>query len=443
MRRGRRLRSCVDRFHATADRFKATADRLKVTADRLKVTADRLKATAGHLKTIPGHFFSIRDSIHATPHGMNPTARRLRTPVSRVNPSVCRILVVSPMRKIVLAAFLIVPLVHCSSVVAFDFQNPGCKAQVVAPAANEVDVRYLGSGGVYIGWGGDKILLGPFFSKHSLVTAGPRYNQPDRERIRTHLPPETRDVAAILAGHSHYDHIGDVPVIAQEYATGAQIYVNTAGVHMLHGYADLRPRTHELLPDQEYPIAPSIRLRTTKSDHAPQLCRWRHWPCTFAFCDGNEVWDTPFEQHKLNEFCVGVPLAFTIELLDGARNVKYRIYYNDTSPDAPLGVPPAGDYDLAILAIPQYNHVAGYPEQVVAATHPKHVVISHFENFFEKSDGSWKFVANLSTKEVGRFIERFRHEAPFSPPVNDVCGAKGQGWTMPIPGEQMRFRVTR
>ena len=43
-------------------------------------------------------------------------------------------------------------------------------------------------------------------------------------------------VEAVFAGHSHYDHIGDLPVVLG-MADRAQVFVNRSGVHALAPYA--------------------------------------------------------------------------------------------------------------------------------------------------------------------------------------------------------------
>src|SRR5437870_6655535 len=69
----------------------------------------------------------------------------------------------------------------------FDYARPPCTSSLVAAAGEQVDVRYLGSGGVYVGWRGDAILLGPFFSNPRLVASLFGNLRHDRARIARHL----------------------------------------------------------------------------------------------------------------------------------------------------------------------------------------------------------------------------------------------------------------
>lgn len=335
----------------------------------------------------------------------------------------------------------------------FNFRDPPCQAAVTTPPAGAVDVRYLGSGGIYLGWHGNVILLGPFFSNPSLPAAQFGKLRHDADRIRQHMQNIAGgSVRAILVGHSHYDHLGDVPIVARQLAPTAIIYTNITGTKMLAAYHDLRGRTRTV--DESLPIHitdvtgnEAMRIHPVLSDHAPQLCSWRHWPCDFANCTLNDEWTTPFEQHNLRDFCGGQTYAYVIDLLDGGR-IRYRIYYNDAAAAAPLGIPTAAlsaehPYDLAIICMPSYDFVQGYPTMLLVTIKPRHVVLSHYENFFSKAEGRWEFVPLLTDAKADTFMRGLRESHAIInplPPTNTVCGPSTREWTMPVPAEQLLFR---
>jgi len=334
---------------------------------------------------------------------------------------------------------------------AFDFQHPPCQAGLSTPTPDLVDVRYTGSGGAYIGWRGSAILLGPFFSNPGLIAAQFRNLHHDEDRIRQHMQALAGvPVRAILTGHSHYDHIGDLPIVARQYAPQARIYTNSTGARMLAAYNDLKTRTEtidllkpmNIVDDTGKTI---FRIQAVVSDHAPQLCSCRHWPCDYADCEIDKDWTTPFEQHKLREFCGGQTYAFIIDLMDGDK-IQYRIYYNDAAANWPLGIPtgiPDHPYDLAIICMASFDFVKLYPSALLGAIKPRHVVLSHYENFFSKSEGRWEFVPLLTDAKAARFMRILRDSHAVTnplPPTNKVCGPSTREWTMPVPGEQMLFR---
>jgi len=333
----------------------------------------------------------------------------------------------------------------------FDYAHPPCTASLRPAQPDEVDLRYLGAGGIFLGWRGTAVLFGPFFSNPSLLANLFGNYHHDRERIAAHLRGvPLASVRAIVTGHSHYDHLGDVPVVAA-MAPEAGIYVNSTGTAMLGAYSSLQQRLHAVRPEEPFTIADAggaaaIRIRPVASDHAPQLCRSRRWPCNISACRVEQPWTSDFENQAPRDFCGGDTFAYVVDFLDGDGRVAFRLYYNDSAPEAPRGVP-AGDgvpYDVAILTVASYFHVHGYPEAVLAGVRPRYALLTHYEDFFSKSEGRWRFVALLSAKKAKRFVERAVSSGTISgelAPEPPVCGAAGAGWTMPVPGEQMRFHA--
>src|SRR5207253_7094115 len=128
--------------------------------------------------------------------------------------------------------------------------------------------------------------------------------------------------------------------------------------NMLAAYASLRSRAHAVRAGTPIEVtgaggAAVMRIYPIASDHAPQVCRSHRWPCHISNCSADAPWTRTFEEQKLRDFCGGETFAYVIDLLDGAA-VKFRIYYNDASPDAPRGVPTMSDgvpFDVAILCV--------------------------------------------------------------------------------------------
>lgn len=366
-------------------------------------------------------------------------------------------------RRFLLAITIAAALARCSSTMPgdvtsnhqpFDYASHDCQASLQAPKADEVDVRYLGSGGAYVAWRGDAILLGPFFSNPPLLANLFGRMRHDRPRIAAHL----RDVApasvrAIVTGHSHYDHFGDVPVVARDCAPSAEIFTNADGVAMLHGDPALYARARPVTAGKAFEVHAAdgrvvMRIHPIASEHAPQVCRSHRWPCHISNCHLQSAWNGTFEDEKLRDFCGGDAFAYVIDLLDGDA-VRFRLYYNDAAPDHGLGVPAMSDgipFDVAILCIASYHLVDGYPELVLAGTHPRYVVISHYEDFFSKSEGRWRFVPLLSGAGAKRFVTRMLATHAIANDLassKNVCGATGDGWSMPVPGEQLLFTARR
>jgi hypothetical protein len=337
----------------------------------------------------------------------------------------------------------------------FDFACPPCSPAEGPDADGMVTLRYLGAGGLYIGWQGDAVLTAPFFSNYSLFRVGLGRLAARKDAIEEGLAGIPVDrVHAILAGHSHYDHLGDLPVVAEEHARAARVYVNGAGFNLLAPYGlgerlgSLEDRLGEWLwvtgADGE---RRPIRFLAVRSGHAPHLFRY-HWR-------GGEVKEPltrKWDGGSIGRLRAGTTLAFVIDLMSpDFREVRYRIYYQDAASPAWQGEPPdvvmadGRPFDLAVLCMASYNRVVGCPAALLGKIKPRHVLITHYEDFFRPRGKPVRFVALLTNRLANGYLARVeeslaRGGPPPQGPMNPVCGPSGSEWTMPLPGETLYFQ---
>ena len=343
----------------------------------------------------------------------------------------------------------------------FDFRRPpecaGAAAGDESVAPHEVVVRYLGAGGLFVGWRGHGLLTSPFFSNPGLLRVGLRRMRSDEDAVDGGLRGvPVGSVGAILAGHSHYDHLGDLPAVAR-LASGAALYVNRSGANALAGHDPaLAPRLRPLdgfagewiqLRDARGAALP-FRVMPVRSSHAPHVFSLTLWGGETL--PGEKGWD----RRRYGALKAGQPFAFVLDLLeDGAQDarVRFRIYVQDAASQAPLGVPPeraAGDppYDLAVLCMASTQWVNGHPEELLGAIAPRHVLVTHYENFMRPWGPRRGFVPLLTRAVANGFLRRaaVALEAggvPPAPPSSRPCGPSSPRWTMPLTGEWLVFRA--
>jgi hypothetical protein len=346
----------------------------------------------------------------------------------------------------------------------FDFEHPPCAPAdrpSALPAGKEaVEVRYLGAAGLYLRWGDDAILLGPYFSNPGVLRVGLGRWRTDRlavERGLAGLPISA--VEAIFAGHSHYDHIGDLPVIL-EMAPRATVYANRSGAHALAHYSTGRVNAleddsgHWIWLERGSETRP-IRFLAVPSEHAPQIDHH-----LWAARGVEDDWHEPWTAHRFHQLGAGQTFALVIDLMSSDRKqVRYRLYYQDAASSKGVGVPQlamTGDhpYDLAVLCIASYDkvHAGPQPESILrdltlADRKPRHVLVTHYDDFFRPQDRPVRFVALLTDAKVDHYLRAIDgalgDPAPGSAPIDPVCGPSGRRWTMPLPGAWMRFLPAR
>jgi hypothetical protein len=338
----------------------------------------------------------------------------------------------------------------------FDLERPPCgPGPAPAPRPGTVNLRYLGASGLYVGWQGHGILLGPFFSIANLPRVVAGRLEWDREAIRRGLADLPVDgVVAVLAGHSHYDHLLDLPIVAREHAPRARLWVNRSGARMLAAFPELGPRvaTFEEHEGRWTPIDPRrpevpIRILPLPSRHTPHVDSW-----VWAGGEVAEEWrGSSWEERRLAEMKSGRVYALVLDLLEpGSGRVAFRIYYQDAATGRGVGEPPAArpdepPYDLAVLCMASYMFAPGAPGALLDGLRPRHVVVTHYEDFFRPRERPLRFVVPLSDSRVDRYFRAVRdalerggqeRRGPQPPPA---CGPSTDGWTLPLPGEWLTF----
>jgi hypothetical protein len=338
----------------------------------------------------------------------------------------------------------------------FDFTHPPCRPadEPTGSELGNVEMRYLGASGLYLRWGEDSILLGPFFSNPGLWQVLAGRLAIDRGAVERGLEGvPVSQVEAIFAGHSHYDHIGDLPVVL-EMAPKARAFLNRSGVHALVPYAAGRLAALEEHENEwvwlvgERGERRPIRFFAVPSEHAPQVpyYLWKGGGL-------DQDWQEPWDRHFTRELRAGKTFALVIDLMSSdLKEIRYRLYYQDAASRRGAGEPRSftgadlHPYDLAVLCISSYDEVQGSPESLLRALHPRHVLITHYEDFFRRRDRPVRFVPLLTDGKVRRYLRILGQEldsggSEDAGPTNAVCGPSGPRWTMPLPEEWMRFRV--
>ena len=300
----------------------------------------------------------------------------------------------------------------------------------------DVEVKYLGVAGFMIR-SGDKVLLtAPHYSNPALGEVGASANvRPDTKLIDSLFPPAGRGASTILVGHGRYDHLLDIPYIAANLATRAKVYGGPSVRNMLWGEKSIRPRLVAIdTLDAATDSTPGRWHMSGDSGFRFMAIRSSHAPAYLTFFDlirvdwaKGQVRDMMSAlPRRAKDWRLGEPYAYLIEVLDDQGKPRFRIYYQDTASDAPLGSPPADSVDLAILTVASaQNARPRAPDMLLKALNPKFVIASHWEHFFQDQR---KEIKRNPTSKFPEFETSMKNSAP------------NAEWSVPRPGAVYRFR---
>lgn len=272
-------------------------------------------------------------------------------------------------------------------------------------AKDEVRVTFLGVGGVIVRWQGAAIMAAPFYSNPTMAEIAFSEAHTDRQLVDGLMRDDVSEVRAILCGHSHYDHLMDVPYLARCKATRADVVGNNEMVKLLHPIEDeleaRRPpnRLVSLEDHHGYDVPDAaIHVEAILSEHSPQigprllsktagLLGWLVRLPEVTLWRGEHEDRLDRIPDRVGQWAAGTPLAFVIELLEpGTGNVAFRIYYQDSPTRRPYGYPPKATdtlrYDLAILCVGGATEFRTFAGDIVTHLDPKFVMGIHWEDFF-------------------------------------------------------------
>ncbi|MGE8145379.1 MBL fold metallo-hydrolase [Pseudomonas frederiksbergensis] len=252
---------------------------------------------------------------------------------------------------------------------------------------------YLGVGGWLVRWRNQALLFAPSFSNPSFP---PILVSPDHERIDRYMP-KASDVTVLLIGHSHYDHLLDVPWVMHKYTPHAKAYGPETAGHILAAarprlnFENVEPVMAQVTCDEDgethcnaakagtwISFGP-FRFMPIESKHAPHVLGIDLLPG--AYCQDLSTFPRTVWGWK-----EGTTLAWLVDLVDETGKTVYRIHYQDSASNPPMGFPPISidtkRVDVEILAAASWSQVNQYPSALLKVTRPRLLALGHWEDFF-------------------------------------------------------------
>lgn len=228
--------------------------------------------------------------------------------------------------------------------------------------ASRVRIRWLGTAGFELACDGHVVLIDPYLTRASLRRCVMVPLRSDAATVRRYITAAD----AIVCGHTHFDHVLDVPTIAR--LTGGKVYGSRSAVNLCRAAGIDASQ----LADVESPgrattveVGP-FRLRFVPSAHSPFL--FGRVPLEGDISDCDEV---PL---RTNQYRCGAVFGVLIE-------VAGRTLYHVGSANLAQR-PPVPNVDLLLLCTAGWHATRDFPRRMLSAVSPGAVLLSHWDNFF-------------------------------------------------------------
>lgn len=296
---------------------------------------------------------------------------------------------------------------------------------------------YSGASGFCVKYDDQVLLHDPFLTRVPLLGLPfPKANdeaQIDTFLQRTQLSRE-QPPQLILTGHTHYDHMYDIPYVFDRLssAAGPYFYGNQSMRDIMQnwregsfGERDSLLKAFDCIYDETelsspycWQTIPNSRMKVLpiQSGHAPHKG-------DFQALKGDP------KLKKLNRpsaWRTSDALAYVIDFLDNSGEKALRIYIQSSATDSMQGTPPSllDSVDIAILVAASFDKVQDHPERIIEAIKPRLVVIAHWENIFKPLSHVENKPRALTTSDIPAFVER----------VHEAMGRDSSRWVLPNPG---------
>jgi len=245
-------------------------------------------------------------------------------------------------------------------------------------------VRWLGTASFAIEHDGHTVLIDPYVTRASMLAclSGPLTS--DIEAIHRYSP----EADAILTGHTHFDHVLDVPGIAK--LTGARVFGSRscAALCQIEGLPEEQVVDVESMRRSEpyrVTVGP-FDIRFVPSEHSSFLLGRVPFPGDIADCD----------QVPLHTKAYRCGAVFSLDIRVAGR----RIYHLGSA--QLLDDVPSRDIDLLLMCVAGWTTTERFPQRVMSSLRPGTILLSHWDNFFSPIEKGAKM---LPAMQMPRLVD--------------------------------------
>jgi L-ascorbate metabolism protein UlaG (beta-lactamase superfamily) len=258
-------------------------------------------------------------------------------------------------------------------------------------AGEEVRLRWLGAAGFAIEHAGWVLLVDPYVTRATLTQCVMGALWPDRGAVARYAPRAD----AIVVGHTHFDHVLDVPEIAR--STGARVFGSRSAAALCLARGIPADRVEDVERDAstaplEREVGP-FALRFVPSAHSRLLLGRVPFPGDIADCG-----DIPMRAEAYR--CGAV---FGVEI-----RVAGRTLYHLGSAELVDANIDVKNVDLLLLCVAGWKSSRDLPERAAHRLAPGAILLSHWDDFLRPLD---RPARALPAQDLPRLVDRLEQAA--------------------------------
>jgi L-ascorbate metabolism protein UlaG (beta-lactamase superfamily) len=240
-------------------------------------------------------------------------------------------------------------------------------------ARAEVRVRWLGVAGFTLSAGGTTLAHDPYLSRPGLARVALRRYVPDEGVLSRFVgaespAPELARASLFLVGHSHFDHLGDVPWLAAQSGGRVVGSATTGAIARAYGLAEERSVVAEPGAVLE---EGAFEVRVVESQHARIL--FGRVPLE------GEVTQPPEAPIHAYSFKLGDARGYLVT--ERASGLRVMLLSSANREQAALEALGASAAPVDLLLPAAMGRDADYARDLVRALRPRLVVPHHFDDF--------------------------------------------------------------
>lgn len=225
-----------------------------------------------------------------------------------------------------------------------------------------INVTWTGAAGLQFEDGQDFILIDPYYTRVNIFNTLLGPIAPDVSAVTAALPDMAR-VDAVVVGHTHSDHALDVPYIAAQ--SSAKV-VGSQSLAILMALSGQPGRSEVCSGGETVALSDRVSVTMIRSTHG--LVAMGKVPFQGEIRSENQLPMKASGYRVGTVFAPKLTIGGTVFLHNGSANFIDDELAGHTC-------------DVLFLCVAGWKKRPGYPEDIIAMTRPKVVVLFHYDDF--------------------------------------------------------------